>query len=236
MVPADGGPAGALQDPKRLGCIRGGPGLEHLTRMKGRVTLRAPRHSDEDELLALVRASRSLHRPWAHPPADRAAFRHYLRRNRQKTLEALLAIRREDGAIVGAFNLSQIFHGPFRNAYLGYWVGRPFSRHGYMAEGMQLLLRHAFETLKLHRVEANVQPGNRSSRELLRKAGFRRKGSLRATSRLAGAGATMNAGRSPSRTSDARPTHDGDACGRPASRLRRGWWAPVRVARESATR
>ena len=147
-----------------------------LARTRKRVTLRAPRRADEPEFLALVRASKALHRPWVHPPADPSAFRRYLRHNRGKAFEALLAVRREDGAIVGVFNLSQIFHGPLRSAYLGYWVGRPFSGQGYMAEGMDLLLRHAFRTLKLHRVEANVQPENRASRALVRRAGFRKEG------------------------------------------------------------
>ncbi len=132
-----------------------------------RVLLRPPTSADQREFLALARASRKLHRPWVYPPETAAAFRSYLRWSRAKTFRGLLAVRREDGAIVGAFKLSQIFHGDFRNAYLGYWVGAPFAGQGYMTEAMALLLSHAFRTLKLHRVEANVQPGNRRSAELL---------------------------------------------------------------------
>ena len=141
-----------------------------------RVPLRAPTSADQREFLALARASRKLHRPWVYPPETAAAFRGYLRGSRVKTFRGLLAVRREDGAIVGAFNLSQIFHGNFRNAYLGYWVGAPFAGRGYMTEAMALLLRHAFRTLRLHRVEANVQPGNGRSAELLRRTGFRKEG------------------------------------------------------------
>ena len=124
----------------------------------------------------LVRESRRLHRPWVHPPGDAAAFATFLRRSREPTVRTLLAVRREDRAIVGAFSLSQIFLGNFRSAYLGYWVGARYARQGYMAEAMELLLRYAFRTLKLHRVEANVQPGNLASRALVRRAGFHREG------------------------------------------------------------
>ena len=72
----------------------------------------------------------------------------------------LFAVRREDGAITGTFVLSQIFYGPFCNAYLGYWATQAYAGQGYMTEGMAGVLRHAFRKLKLHRVEANVQPGN----------------------------------------------------------------------------
>jgi ribosomal-protein-alanine N-acetyltransferase len=45
-----------------------------------------------------------------------------------------------------------------------------------MSEGMQLLLRHAFRTLKLHRIEANIQPGNEASLRLAERAGFEYEG------------------------------------------------------------
>ena len=141
-----------------------------------RVLLRAPRSDDSVELVTLVRSSRSLHRPWVNPPENRAAFQKFLRRSRKDAVCTLLAVRREDGAIVGAFTLSQIFLGNFRSAYLGYWVGAPHRKQGYMTEGMRLLLQHTFRTLKLHRVEANVLPGNVASRALLRRSGFRKEG------------------------------------------------------------
>lgn len=45
-----------------------------------------------------------------------------------------------------------------------------------MSEGLRLVLRHAFGPLGLHRLEANIQPKNRSSIRLVRRAGFRREG------------------------------------------------------------
>src|SRR5262249_36899463 len=84
--------------------------------------------------------------------------------------------RRDDHAIAGVINVSQIFHGNFRSAYLGYYAGAPFMGEGYMSEGLRLVLRHAFGTLGLHRLEANIQPKNRHSIRLVRRAGFRREG------------------------------------------------------------
>jgi [ribosomal protein S5]-alanine N-acetyltransferase len=142
----------------------------------GRVYLRAPTRSDGAEFVGLMRASRSFHRPWASAPTDEDRFAAYLADARRPDFEAMVACRHEDQAIVGFFNLSQIARGPLQSAYLGYAVGKPFARQGYMREGIELVLRRAFLTLRLHRVEANIQPGNRASIALARGAGFRREG------------------------------------------------------------
>ena len=47
-----------------------------------------------------------------------------------------------------------------------------------MREGIELVLRHAFLTLRLHRIEANIQPGNHASIALARGAGFQPRGLL----------------------------------------------------------
>jgi ribosomal-protein-alanine N-acetyltransferase len=88
----------------------------------------------------------------------------------------MLVCRREDLAIVGFFNLSQIARGALQSAYLGYAVGKPYAGQGYMREGLELVLRGAFLDLRLHRIEANIQPGNYASIALARGAGFRREG------------------------------------------------------------
>jgi [ribosomal protein S5]-alanine N-acetyltransferase len=84
--------------------------------------------------------------------------------------------RRSDGAVVGSVEISRIARGNFQSAYLGYRVAAAERRRGYMTEALQLTLRHAFRALKLHRVEANIEPGNEASIALVRRAGFTREG------------------------------------------------------------
>ena len=142
----------------------------------GRVSLRHPSTKDREEFLERVRASRKLHGRWVSPPADATAFAAYLRRTKGPDLESLLVCREEDGAIAGVYNVGQIFYGPFCSAYLGYYGFAPFAGHGYMHEGLRLVLRYAFGPLGLHRLEANIQPENGSSIALVSGAGFRLEG------------------------------------------------------------
>jgi ribosomal-protein-alanine N-acetyltransferase len=141
-----------------------------------RVYLRAPARADEEEFTSLMRASRSFHRPWASAPTDSERFEAYLADSRRTDFEAFLLCRRTDDAILGFLNLSQITRGSFQSAFLGYAVGRPFAGEGYMREGIEIVLRVAFLDLGLHRIEANIQPGNKASMALARGAGFRREG------------------------------------------------------------
>jgi ribosomal-protein-alanine N-acetyltransferase len=91
-----------------------------------------------------------------------------------------------DGAILGGINFSEIVRGNFRSAYLGYQIGEPFARRGYMTEALQLALRFAFGRLRLHSVEANIQRGNRASIALVRRAGFRLEGFSRRYLKISG--------------------------------------------------
>lgn len=141
-----------------------------------RVYLRRIRATDRDEFLERARASSEFHHPWTDPPTTPEEFDVVLRRGRRRSEERLLVCRIDDGAIVGQFSLSQIFYGPFRNAYLGYYAFVPFPGQGYMREGIQLVLQHAFGALALHRIQANIQPGNAPSIALVRGAGFTREG------------------------------------------------------------
>jgi len=87
---------------------------------------------------------------------------------------------------VGALELSQIARGGFQSAYLGYYVGAPFAGQGYMTEGLALGITHAFRVLRLHRLEANIQPSNRASIALVKRLGFRREGYSRRYLKISG--------------------------------------------------
>jgi ribosomal-protein-alanine N-acetyltransferase len=66
--------------------------------------------------------------------------------------------------------------GALRSGFLGYYAFAGQERRGYMREGLTAVVKQAFGTLKLHRLEANIQPDNRASLLLARTCGFRREG------------------------------------------------------------
>ncbi len=141
-----------------------------------RIFLRHPRKNDMEEFTRLVIASRRFLHPWATPASTPEAYAHYLRYTRRASVCAGLICRNGDRSIMGVCNLSQIFLGNLKSAYLGYWIGAKFAGQGYMTEAIDLMLSHAFETLRLHRIEANIQPENASSKAVVLRLGFRLEG------------------------------------------------------------
>jgi ribosomal-protein-alanine N-acetyltransferase len=141
-----------------------------------RVFLRHPRKGDMDEFTRLVVASRRFLYPWATPASTPEAYARHLQYCRRKSVCACLVCRTDDFRMMGVCNLSQIFLGNLKSAYLGYWIGATFAGQGYMTEALDLLLSYAFETLRLHRVEANIQPENAHSKALVVRIGFRMEG------------------------------------------------------------
>lgn len=151
-----------------------------------RVYLRRPRAADAPVFCAAVRASRPIHGRWTRPPATPGDYADMLSRSRRPASKTLFACRREDDSLVGVFDLSQIFRGIMQSAYLGYYVLEPHARQGYMRDGLDLMLRYAFRTLRLHRVESNIQPANKRSVALVRRAGFVREGYSRRYLKIGG--------------------------------------------------
>jgi [ribosomal protein S5]-alanine N-acetyltransferase len=139
------------------------------------VVTRPPTPGDREEFLAAMRASRRLHRPWLSPITSEW-FDRTLALVGDERYSPLLVCRAEDGAIVGYYNISNIIGGTFGSAFLGYGAVATYAGHGYMTAGMQEVLRHAFTKLHLHRLEANIQPGNTASIALVRRSGFVREG------------------------------------------------------------
>lgn len=139
--------------------------------------IRPFRRGDAEEFTARVRESRELHRPWLAPPDTVQAFRGYagtLIEDPSRT--GFLVCTRDDGRIAGFININNIVEGAFQNGALGYGAFAHAHGRGLMAEGLDLVLRHAFGRLGLHRLEANIQPGNAASLALVRGAGFRYEG------------------------------------------------------------
>ena len=141
-----------------------------------RVTLRPVTAADQDEFLALAAASADLHHPWMSLPATPEEFRAYLRRFDHVTAVGLLICLRRTGAIAGVIHINSIIRGRFQNGSLSYAAFAPGAGQGYMSEGLGLVLRYAFGQLRLHRLDAQIQPGNHASLNLVRRLGFRNEG------------------------------------------------------------
>ena len=146
------------------------------TRPGSRVELRDLALSDREAFLEMVRESRELHRPWTYPPERGDQFDDLVSRTVRDDFACLVTTLVASGEIVGIFTISQIVRGYFQSAYLGYYASARHAGKGLMAESMLLVLDHAFGPLALHRLEANIQPGNAPSVALARGAGFRLEG------------------------------------------------------------
>lgn len=127
--------------------------------------------ADEAGFIAAARASRKLHRPWVEPPRDAEAFARHLARFDGVAHHGFVVLA-DDGELAGAINLTNIVMGAFCSGYLGYYAFAGFERRGLMTRGLAAVVRHAFKDLGLHRVEANIQPGNSASIALARRCGF----------------------------------------------------------------
>jgi [ribosomal protein S5]-alanine N-acetyltransferase len=151
------------------------------------VTLRTPQMTDYAEWSAVREKSRDFLVPWEPTwPTDdltRGAFRRRIRRYAEDLRSdqgyAFVILRSNDGALVGGLTLANIRRGVAQAASLGYWMGLPFIRHGYMTAAVGAVIPFAFTTLRLHRLEAACIPTNTASIRLLEKTGFVREGYAR---------------------------------------------------------
>ena len=154
---------------------------------KSRVFIRPPKIGDCDAFIEAIRRSRPLHRGWIPPRArTREAFKKYLSRFTTGQRRGFLVIHSDTSGLVGAINLNDVIRGSFQSASVGYYAFLPYAGRGLMREGLELVLKHAFRRLKLHRVEANIQPGNRRSLALAKKCGFKREGFSRRLVKVCG--------------------------------------------------
>ncbi|MBX6328174.1 MAG: GNAT family N-acetyltransferase [Pseudolabrys sp.] len=153
----------------------------------GGVTLRLPQSGDYHAWANLREQSREFLTPWEPVwPSDdltRAAFRRRLKRyledQRNDVAYAFLVFRDDDNALVGGLTIANIRRGVAQAGSIGYWIGAPFARQGYMTAALRALIPFAFNTLRLHRLEAACIPSNTASIRLLEKTGFRREGYAR---------------------------------------------------------
>lgn len=92
--------------------------------------------------------------------AENTAFRFYIK------------LTEQPDKIIGSIGLSNVVWGAFRSAFLGYKLDEQFINNGYMSQAVEMLVKFAFEQLRLHRIEANVMPRNTASLRVLEKNNF----------------------------------------------------------------
>ncbi|WP_294620470.1 GNAT family protein [uncultured Roseovarius sp.] len=149
-----------------------------------RLTLRQPLLTDFREWSAMREQSAEFLIPWepvwASDHLTRKGFSNRVywaqRSITNGSALPLFLIRREDERLLGAVTLDNIRRGPAQAGTLGYWIGEPFARQGYMREALQAVVHHAFGRLDLSRLEAACLPENTASRGLLEKCGFKYEG------------------------------------------------------------
>lgn len=149
-----------------------------------RLVLRLPQHGDYLAWMSLRQSSREFLTPWepvwAQDHLTRKGFTNRVHWAQRSVTTGsglpLFMFRKEDGALVGAITLDNIVRGPSQSGTLGYWVGQPHARQGYMREAIAGVLQYSFDHMDLSRIQAACLPENAASRGVLEKSGFKYEG------------------------------------------------------------
>jgi ribosomal-protein-alanine N-acetyltransferase len=149
-----------------------------------RLYLRAPAQTDYRQWSVLRHASKEFLTPWeptwSPDHLSRKSFSNRVYWSQKNinggTAIPLFMFRREDDKFVGAITLDNIRHGPAQTGTMGYWIGQPYARHGYMTEALLAMVHYAFSTMDISRVESACLPENVASRGVLEKCGYKYEG------------------------------------------------------------
>ena len=131
---------------------------------------------DQREFIELAKASTDLHQPWVWVPTTPEEYDEYLRHFDESEAESTLICVRGSGVIAGFVTIKNLIRGPYQRGTVGYGAFAPSQGRGLMSEGFGLVFRFAFGDLGLHRLEADIQPGNSASRRFAERLGFRYEG------------------------------------------------------------
>jgi [ribosomal protein S5]-alanine N-acetyltransferase len=149
-----------------------------------RVLLRVPEMGDHEAWAALRLRSRDFLTPWEPlwpsndltRPAFRSRIKHYWREIEDDSAYPFFIFTPDGHELIGAITLSNLRRGVAQMGTLGYWIGEPYARRGFMTAALALMKSYAFDHLQLHRLEAACLPVNEASVALLRRAGFQQEG------------------------------------------------------------
>ena len=150
-----------------------------MSKPKPRVRLERPSARRERDYLTASLRSRALHRGYVVAASAPREYRAYLRAARRANQESFFVIDAPSNELAGVININDIVRHAELSGRLGYYAFLPHAGRGLMREGLTLVIARAFRELGLHRLEANIQPGNRRSIALVEGLGFRREGKAR---------------------------------------------------------
>ncbi len=152
-----------------------------------KVWLRQPQVSDWEPWAKLRDESRAFLTPWEPAwPLDALSQTAYRQRQRRQLQDArddlsyaFFIFGQERGELLGGITLANVRRSVVQSASVGYWIGERHARRGFMRDALAIIVRHSFDDLRLHRLEAACLPTNQASLGVLRSCGFRDEGYAR---------------------------------------------------------
>jgi ribosomal-protein-alanine N-acetyltransferase len=152
-----------------------------------RLILRLPQQADFADWSHLRGVSKDGLIPfepkWAENELSRDSFRlrlrFYQREFRDSTGYPFFIFTKEGNNLLGGITLSNVRRGVTQSGSIGYWIGQPFQKNGYMTEAVKALGVYAFKELGLHRIDAASLQENLASIRVLEKCGFQKEGLAR---------------------------------------------------------
>lgn len=159
--------------------VRAAPTGSEISPVSARAIVRALTADDESAFVALAAESLQFHRKWIKLPTESDEFKRYLSRFDDENAFFFVICDADSDFIVGFVSLTGIEREPYHRGRLGYGVFEQYAKMGYISAGLEHVIHLAFDSLELHRLEADIQPENDPSRWLVDKIGFTCEGTSR---------------------------------------------------------
>ena len=152
-----------------------------------RIIIRHPRRRDWKSWVNLRRESYNFLYKWEPywniENCNRSNYMKQLRSQRSKAAYdqaySFIKKKKNNKELVGGINISNIQRSVVQTCNIGYWLGEPNIKKGYMEESMRSIIPYIFKNLKINRIQAFTLNNNISSRNLLEKMNFKNEGVLR---------------------------------------------------------
>lgn len=142
-----------------------------------KIKIRQPNINDMQIFIDAMQRSHEIHQNWVKPPKTNEEFNLYLDKFADDNNYSFIVYDDYNpDKILGVINITQIVRGLFQNGFLSYYTTIYGANKGIMSKGLRLVIDYAFNQLKLHRLEANIQPDNLKSIKFILNNGFEYEG------------------------------------------------------------